>query len=423
VALRAVPRLLQHWGLRPHYPSEAALLEPYASYRRPATLEPLGSGLLGLLLDPLDQWGQETQLREQQGLKRRQNPVYSRLLYLRRRLWAEQWTEVPPATGRWRPQPEEVGLSFQRLQGLLRTTPSRDPRDPVFRRHYYLRHGSLLLLGVAAPPDQAKRWSRRLVEQLAGVGFPGLRPPSPRSSSRPLLFRGFRLRCPGTRSSSPSDGADRSGRPPRGTPRLRLRLPSSALGVLLGRAGLLRWGGEEGPHPADAALGRRAHGWQSGANPALLRHSTPRLLRLFGEALSTTAFYYRGVDNPKDLERLLRRLRGTLLRSLALRYRLTPLQLVQDWGKLGVKGGPSHRHPPLPPLPQPEELATSRPVKHYGRRWQDSRLSLNLEPLGRLLTQLPQSSRRNSGQPAFGDLRRLPRGAEPRRDPPDYLAL
>lgn len=96
-ALRAVPRLLQRRGLRPHYPSEAALLEPYGSYRRPPPLAPLGEGLLGLLLTPLDRWGQQRQREEQRGERRHQNPAYSRVLYLQRRLRQEGWPTVPPA--------------------------------------------------------------------------------------------------------------------------------------------------------------------------------------------------------------------------------------------------------------------------------------------------------------------------------------
>lgn len=257
--LLAVLRLLQRRGLRPHYPSEALPLESCGGYATPPPLAPLGEGLLGLLLAPLDHWGQRRQREEWRGEKRRQNPAYSRLLYLRRRLREEQWPQLPPASATWRPRPGEVGLDQQQLQQLLRSTPSRDPRDANFRRHQYLRHGSLLLLGVAAPPDQARLWGRQLVEQLAALGLPGLRPPRPRSSSLPLLFRGFRLRCAGLRSRSPSKGQPCSGYTPRSSPRLSLKLPTADLCARLGRSGLLQWGGE-GLHPADAALGRLPHG-------------------------------------------------------------------------------------------------------------------------------------------------------------------
>lgn len=431
-----MPRLLQRRGLRPHYPSEAALLESSAGYRRPPPLAPLGAGLLGLLLAPLDHWGQRQQRLERRGEKRRQNPAYSRLLYLRRRLWAEGWLAVPPPSPFWRPRPEEVGLNRQQLQRQLRSTPSRDPRDPSFRRHLYLRHGSLLLLGVVAPPAQAKLWSRRLVEQLAALGLPGQKPPRPRSSSQPFFFRGFRLRCPGLQSSSPSGGAPVGGLSPRSSPRLSLKLPTARLCALLGRRGLLRWGGE-GLHPADAELGRSPGGWQSGGQPALLRWSTPRLLRLFAAAQASTVFYYRGVDNPRELLLLLRRLRGTLLRSLALRYRLAPGDLERRWSTGFPE--PSRRRcgggPPLPPLPDPALLASSRPVAQHGRRWQDSRLGLSLEPLLRLsgLAKAGNSARRRrSGgggtvaaaeepplRPSLGRLRRLPRGAPARLNPED----
>lgn len=311
------------WGLRPHYPAEAALLEPFPSYGSPPPLAPLGEGLLGLLLDPLDQWGLQQQQQLQRGSHRRQNPAYSRLLYLRRRLLAEGWQQLPPSAPGWRPHPSEVGLSRGELQRRLTLIPSRDTRDPTFRRHRYLRHGSLLLLGVAAPATQARCWARRLAAEASAACGQPLPPPRLRSSSAPLLFRGFRLRCapPGAGGTA----APRRGRR-RCTPRLSLRLPTSRLAALLGRGGLLSWGGE-GIGLRDLLEGRSPHGWQSGVNRSLLRHGSNQLLRAFGEALSTTAAYYRGVDNAPQLLRLLRRLRGTLLRSLACRYRLEGHQL------------------------------------------------------------------------------------------------
>jgi hypothetical protein len=90
--------LLCRRGLRPHYPSEALPLETAEGYHRPPPLAPLGQGLLALLLLPLDHWALEQQTLEWRGEKRRQNPAYSRLLYLRRRLVAERWPLLPPPT-------------------------------------------------------------------------------------------------------------------------------------------------------------------------------------------------------------------------------------------------------------------------------------------------------------------------------------
>lgn len=332
-----------------------------------------------------------------------------------------------------------MGLSYTALHHRLRSTPSQDPRDAVFRRHRYLRHGSLLLLGVVAPPVQARRWGRELVEQLARLGLPEQRPPRLRCSSRPLLFRGFRLRCPGQRSRSPSRRPIAAGGVrPRGSPRLSLKLPASLLFRRLGAGGLLRWGGE-GLHPEDRALGRQPHCWQSRVQPALLRHSSGQLLQLFGRALAATAFYYRGVDNPRTLLRLLRRLRGTLLRTLALRHRRNPQTLEESWWELERpvldRGSRRRRRgalPPLPPLPTRELLASSRPVGEHGRRWQDSRMGLSLAPLEELLSPRPRPRRRRAaaggatdgadgqpglpGSPPLARLRRLPRGEPPRSD-------
>ena len=89
--LRSLLPLLVQRGLRPHYPSEAPLLETAEGFgaAAPPPLAPLGEGLLGLLLLPLDRWGRERQRQEWRGQQRRQNPVYSRLLYLRQRLRKE----------------------------------------------------------------------------------------------------------------------------------------------------------------------------------------------------------------------------------------------------------------------------------------------------------------------------------------------
>jgi hypothetical protein len=299
-----------------------------------------------------------------------------------------------------------VGLSYGQLQWLLRCHPSRDPQDPNFRRHCYLRHGSTLLLGLAAPAGLARFWSRRLVQQLqqhCGLLSP---PPPLRASTAPLFFRGFRLRSAarGSVVSPPTVGSGgfRAGEAgeacrhhprPEGHPRLSLKLPSAKLAALLGRAGLLHWGGRQhrqgywesfGSAPAFPPQPlKRSAGWRPTAAAGLLRHSSEALILIFGRVLATLAAYYRGVDNPAELLTLLQRLRGTLLRSLGRRHRCSGLQLELRWEQLRWRG--RRRLPPLPPPVTPEQLRSPRPVALHGRRWQESRQGLSLDPLQQLL--------------------------------------
>jgi hypothetical protein len=229
-------RLLGAWGLRPHYPAEALPLEEAAGYADPPPLAPLGEGLLGLLLEPLDGWALQRSAALQRGTRRRQNPAYTRLLYLERRLRKDDWSHLPPARRGWRPREGEPGLDLGAVRERMSRTPSRDPQDPHFRRHRYLRHGSRLLLGMAAPAKEARRWSEQLLQQLEQDC--GLRPPLPRlrPSSCWLSFRGFRLRAPPLKSSAPRRGYSAG---ERCFPRLALRAPVGRLARWLGRVGLL----------------------------------------------------------------------------------------------------------------------------------------------------------------------------------------
>jgi hypothetical protein len=174
---------------------------------------------------------------------------------------------------------------------------------------------------------------------------------------------------------------------------------------------------------------RKNWSWQACANPALLRSSTHRLVETFQAAYRCLESYYRGVDNPVALVRLIWQLQGTLRRSLALRYRCKPSLLPRIWPALR-KGrdpmGPRRpgRMPRLPSLLPRKSLEGGRPVALYGRRWCDSRLGLNLNPLLQLARLLPPPRRRRVSlqpEPRAGP-GPLPRLAQLRR-PPSGRAL
>lgn len=197
----------------------------------------------------------------------------------------------------------EPGLTLAQIKQRMGQIPSRDPEDPAFRRYRYLRHGSRLLLGLAAPATEARQWGVQLMTQLRRScslesPLPRLRP-----SGRWLSFRGFRLRAPGD-GFAPRRRA--SGKK-RCFPRLALRAPVGELARWLGRVGLLGWAGGVYRRclPKPDWLVMEPWGWGSCANPALLRHSTSRLVAAFSSALQTLEVFYRGVDNPASLERLL----------------------------------------------------------------------------------------------------------------------
>ena len=119
----------------------------------------------------------------------------------------------------------EPGLTLAQIKARMGQIPSRDPQDPAFRRYRYLRHGSRLLLGLAAPAVEARRWGVQLLEQLQRSCALELPLPRLRPSGRWLSFRGFRLRAPGQGFAPQRGGRGKK----RCFPRLALRAPVGEL--------------------------------------------------------------------------------------------------------------------------------------------------------------------------------------------------
>lgn len=171
-------------GVRPIPPSPAAVLLPPSP---PSPAAPLGGQLADMLLRPLDRWGEGLRGRSV-GRRRRQQPVYSRLLHLGSTLRRRGWGALPPPAGRHDYGPL-VGATAPTLRRLMRATPAADPLDPVYRRYRYLRVGPEVLLGVAGPRKVAEELKAEALALLALEGVEGVEGVVT-SVYRPTLFLG-----------------------------------------------------------------------------------------------------------------------------------------------------------------------------------------------------------------------------------------
>jgi hypothetical protein len=202
---RAVATALQEgWLVLGHRPPEG-LLNAMASGSPLPMLgpTPVGAPLVELLLAPLDAWCQRQMTQGHAAKRRRQTPAYSRLMRVRQYLLTHPELTVMPATyqnGHKVPK-ADVGLSLADVERKKMEKPSYDPEDPNFSRVLYLRHGSMLLLGVAGDRqllDRQVRGLRKVLAQKCGLYPSFSRTPYP--FKKPFSWVGFMVKASAKRS-------------------------------------------------------------------------------------------------------------------------------------------------------------------------------------------------------------------------------
>lgn len=113
--------------------------------------------LSNIYLDRLDDLVERRLLRmNNRGVVRRKNPAYRTIENAINRIrarHAHQGTNGEPPEG-------------HQLRQQLRTLPSRDPKDPHYRRLRYVRYADDILLGFAGPKHEATRIKQQLAEIL-----------------------------------------------------------------------------------------------------------------------------------------------------------------------------------------------------------------------------------------------------------------
>ena len=106
--------------------------------------------LSNIYLDRLDSFVETALLPEYtRGVRRRPNPEYDR-------------TQKRPARARGRGD----HATIRALRKQQRNLPTRDPRDPGYRRLRYVRYADDILLGFTGPKAEAEEIKRRLAQFL-----------------------------------------------------------------------------------------------------------------------------------------------------------------------------------------------------------------------------------------------------------------
>ena len=112
-----------------------------------SVLSPL---LANIFLSQLDDWLEQRARSYRRGLRRRNNPAYTAI--------CRRMRQVAP--------PER-----RRLQRLRRRVPSRDPRDPGYRRFWWVRYADDVLIAVAGPRSEVVALREELAAFLATLGL------------------------------------------------------------------------------------------------------------------------------------------------------------------------------------------------------------------------------------------------------------